>query len=165
MSEDLIEQSPNEHTLEDEELLRAYVGKKANYYLRKWEKFVEGSYRSWNPASFFLSAFWLGYRKMYGYFIIYLVILSMEGIVSRIIVGHDTNFVSIILSLIVGLLGNHIYYFFAKRKIKKMKTKGMSDEELKLALAKVGGTSWKFILFLFLFCIIYGIIIAILFPK
>src|SRR5258707_862516 len=48
--------------------LRAFVGRRAVYYLAKWRGVLAGSgtETGFNLAAFFLSAIWLPYRKMYG---------------------------------------------------------------------------------------------------
>src|SRR4051794_37527119 len=46
--------------LDDNDLLKAFVGeKKHSYYLGKWDK---NEHRSWNWAAFFGTLLWLGYR-------------------------------------------------------------------------------------------------------
>lgn len=49
-----------------ESLQRAYIGQSADYYIGKWrEMAATGKPNNWNWAAFWLSAFWLAYRKMW----------------------------------------------------------------------------------------------------
>src|SRR5699024_2104593 len=44
------------------DLVNLYVGDQSGYYQTKWKK----RKISWNWPGFFVSLFWLGYRRMYG---------------------------------------------------------------------------------------------------
>lgn len=46
--------------------LRAFVGRRADYYLSAWAPRLEGkSDFRFNLAGFFLSVFWMSYRRLY----------------------------------------------------------------------------------------------------
>ena len=50
----------------DEERLRAAIGPRADYYLRRWREMdAAGKSVSWNWAACFANMFWLAYRKMW----------------------------------------------------------------------------------------------------
>ncbi|WP_158589616.1 MULTISPECIES: DUF2628 domain-containing protein [Clostridia] len=49
---------------DDNDLLR-FVGKRKNYYARKWERMENTNGISFNVCSFLFGFLWLGYRKMY----------------------------------------------------------------------------------------------------
>ena len=52
---------------EAEQELRAYIGPNADYFLVKWRQSdATNKPNSWNWAAFFLTVFWLAYRKMWG---------------------------------------------------------------------------------------------------
>src|SRR5437763_465451 len=52
---------PNTTGETEEEMLRRFVGKKSNYYLKRWSSASNPSKKSgWNWAAFFLTVFWLG---------------------------------------------------------------------------------------------------------
>ena len=52
---------------EAEQAQRAYIGPSADYFLAKW-RYADATNKpnSWNWAAFFLTVFWLAYRKMWG---------------------------------------------------------------------------------------------------
>lgn len=69
-------------------LYEAAIGEKCqNYYVSKFEDFDEqgpGLHASWNWAAFFFTGYWALYRKMYVWFVAWLVALTFMGILSKI---------------------------------------------------------------------------------
>ena len=46
--------------------LEKFVGKNSDYYVRKFEEMqITGNKISWNWPAFFISGYWMLYRKMY----------------------------------------------------------------------------------------------------
>lgn len=140
---------PNEtrHTydqgsISDEELLRAFVGEeKKDYYHNKWQK----GKRSWNWASFFLTLFWVGYRKMYGvialvlgFFIVFDLVVALMGVDSLSL----NNGIGIALAVCLGMVGNQMYKGHALKKINKLKAEYGNTEALVQAVKSHGGKSW-----------------------
>ena len=141
--------------IDDEELLRAYIGK--NY-----EKITT---KSFNIAAFFFTTLYMCYRKMFIYglllFIGYLAIsITLSIITQNIII---TMIISIALNIIIGLFFNKIYLSHVKKKIAIIKANDpqKSNEELKTLCTKKGGTS-GFQLFWGILAQIAVIIIAII---
>ena len=64
---------------QNEELYRAAVGaKKAGYYLPKFNSFDQGQSKvTWNWPAFFVTFFWLLYRRMYGLAVGYLFLVPL----------------------------------------------------------------------------------------
>ena len=117
----------NSNLINDEELLKAFIGK--NY-----EKITT---KPFNFSGFFFTTFYMFYRKMFGYGILVFLI-------GFIILSFINNFiVTIVLNVLIGLLVNKIYLFYAHRKIAKIKAKnpGKNLNELKNICASKGGTS------------------------
>lgn len=129
-----------ELTIEDKDKIRAFVGKKYDVYFRKWG-FINGevslsnphSKISWNWASCLLGAFWMGYRKMYAEGMIYTVILMTISSLLR--VADKFTLLDIVSAIILGLIGNHLYFHKMKRDLAKLENDNIDT------ISKAGGTS------------------------
>jgi len=104
----------NEHVaLPDEERLRAAIGPRADYYLRKWREMdAKGKAYDWNWAACFLNVFWFAYRKMWGP----MVAMGLLYVVTSPFLDptHKTllKIVLVVLvgaSFVTGSLGNRLY--------------------------------------------------------
>lgn len=117
----------NINSINDEELLKAFIGK--NY-----DKITT---KSFNFAGFFFTSFYMFYRKMFGYallvFLLNLIVLNIT----------NNYFVTIVTNILVGLFVNKIYLSYGKKKIEKIKSTNsqIGIEELKEKCAIKGGTS------------------------
>jgi hypothetical protein len=133
--------------------LRAFVGPKFDYYLRKWAPKLEDPSADcgMNWAAFFLSGFWFPYRKMYAAtFILYGVSLALaivQQVVFVAVIGTATVpagvglIVNIAVALVCGLYGNTWYLAHAQRKIAAAHAQGFQGDHLMYHLARTGGTS------------------------
>ena len=111
----------------DEELIKSFIGK--NY-----EKIIN---KKFNLAGFFFTTFYMLYRKMFLYSILlFIIMLVTVNIV-------DNIFIIILFSVIVGLFVNKIYFYFANKKIAKIKLQNPQKHinELKEICSSKGGTS------------------------
>ncbi len=113
--------------LSDEELLRCFVG-------NNYDKITK---RPFNFAGFFLGTLYMFYRKMFLYA---LILFTGSLIISSVI---NNYFISLLFNVLVGLLVNKVYLYYAKQKIAKIKANnvGKSPEEIKSICASKGGTS------------------------
>lgn len=120
-------QNIESNQINDEELLRVFIGK--NY-----EKITT---RPFNFAGFFFTSFYMFYRKIFGYaLIVFLLNLVVLNIVNNFLV-------TIAFGVLVGFFVNKIYLSYAKKKIAIIKASNpqKSFEELKTLCANKGGTS------------------------
>jgi hypothetical protein len=129
----------------DEEALKLFVGEKASYYLPKW-KLIEttGKKKSWNVAAALFTAFWMAYRKMYLYALIFLGVGIIWGIAELGLGSNRTTnlVISVVLMMCCAMLGNWLYYSHAKKKIAEIKREYPEPEVQKNEMIKAGGTSW-----------------------
>ena len=139
----------------DEEAdLRAVVGPNADFYLASWRQAAAGRDGGFgfNRAAFFLSYFWLGYRRMYwpavGLFAIMLAESLLEELVFCVLLGFERP--PIILGLIVGFTlavvcgacANRWYLAHVRQVISDVR-RGNPDEPVdRAALRARGGTSF-----------------------
>lgn len=146
--ENVIDYNKVFDTIAKEEI-EAFIGKKSNsYYLDKWVNLkLSNKYVSWNWWAFFLSSYWLLYRKMYlwGFITIVINFVSIGGVV----IG-ETIIPPLVLSIIMGLFGNSIYYNHAKEKIYKVKKKNLSKENELKTIKKRGGINLALALIMFI---------------
>lgn len=153
--------------------LEVFVGTNYPYYNRKWKKSQEKK-PSWNFAAFFLSIFWMGYRKMYLpiifmlvlFFIIDLLFYFLNGgQITDSMVNTTDSSIATGISVMMGLYGNYFYYMHAKRKVHAIHSEGLPEKERDTKLRKQGQTSWLGVLFVFIGLLVYGFLSAMLFPT
>jgi len=127
------------------DLWSAYVQSKIDYYIPKFIEFKTlGKKVSWNWAAFFFAPYWLAYRKMLGLgiFMGLLQLLPLIGI---------------LVYILIGMYGNHIYYKDTTDAVKKaLLESNYLNADPKTILYAKGGTSVGniFIVFIILFVIV-----------
>lgn len=133
-----------------EELYRAAVGEsKAHYYVPRFQRFDEGASRvSWNWPAFFVSFFWMLYRRMYGPALIYwfawpTVMVMLGGLISALLgplAGGITYGVLILAQLIlVPMFANALYHWHIRSRIKSAAGGAPSHEAVVERLGRNSG--------------------------
>ncbi len=144
------------------EKYRIFIGKNADYYLKKFEVFEKtGSSLSWNWAAFGFGIFWMVYRKMYLYAFLSMLLIFFINIleVSLRLSPLLSFFLSLWLWVGFGLFGNYLYYLHVKKKVMEIIIQYPKEDEQKLILEKEGGTSWLSVfIFVFIFILASGIL-------
>lgn len=120
----------------NEERLRAAIGPRADYYLRRWREMDERSRSvSWNWAACFLSLYWFLFRKMWLaaalFFVANIVVSLVPGVIP--IPSKYVVLMLIGLTFVTGSYGNLLY----RRQIEKRVAGPATLEELRAR----GGTS------------------------
>jgi len=132
-------------TGERDQLLRAYVRENHDYYLAKWYAMdATGSKNSFNIAAFFLTAFWLLYRKMYGYgfgligafFVLNLLSLAISPALSPFI-----TLLALSAAGYVGFMGNSLYRNQAEAAVARAMAMSPDPSARMHMLAQEGGTN------------------------
>lgn len=135
----------------DKELYGAAIGvDKTSYYLPKFERFARnGSLVSWNWPAFFLSFFWLLYRKMWLWATLYLLlpwpVFLLIGFISAFtthwlfICGYIAYYIGI--WLILPMYANALYFGHVREKVVQASSSIKAPERLIGYLAGQGGTS------------------------
>jgi hypothetical protein len=134
--------------------LRAFVGPKFEHYLRKWHPRLEDPQNgdvgiSW--VAFFITAWWMGYRKMYAPMLIYLFVSSsvMLGLHAVFILGLNQSnapllavcIATVLIQLVCMLYANAWYLQHALGQVNRLKNSGYKGNELLMQAARRGGTS------------------------
>ncbi|MEC2073395.1 DUF2628 domain-containing protein [Alkalihalophilus marmarensis] len=169
ISENSVRLGVENHSKSIEE---AFVGKNyTKYYKRKWNEMDEKKRQtSWNFAAFFLSLFWLGYRKMYRYiFIIMGLFLAVDLLIFLAASGDEAmvmrlnNSVGMGLAVATGLFGNYMYRLHMNKQIELTAASTTDPEKQKAMLRKKGGRSWIGVVNTVLIFIGYLIVTTVLF--
>jgi hypothetical protein len=131
-----------------------FVGRKADYYLKKWAPRLEDPQADvgMNWAAFLLTGLWLAYRKMYAAAFIFFGAAVLERFSEEVVfrglmrlpsVPMGVNLIySLAAAIICGLFGNAWYLAHARRKIADAHAQGLEGEQLLFALSQRGGTSF-----------------------
>jgi hypothetical protein len=123
----------------DENTIRNFVQINPDYYLEKWKTMAStGSKVSWNWASFLGTILWLGYRKMYFFAFISILLVSISAFKS---LGILRSLLPLGIWIGVGIFGNYLYGRYTYNKLLKLKI-AFSDENIfKEQSTKSGGTT------------------------
>ena len=114
----------------DDDLLDAAIGPvNKSYYRPKFDRFaaLQGSV-SWNWPAFFVTIFWMLYRRMYAYAVLVWFVLPVVLIVVAGLVGGISGDASASIStyyllhaiigfIVIPMFANRLYYRHATRKI------------------------------------------------
>ena len=178
---DLIYRTPEAETAvgpDSDDLYAAYVGeKKADYYGRRLMRFeAEGSMISWNWPAFFVTGWWLLYRKMWlnaalYWFALPIALSLLTGIITGVtgnpVLGVGLYYGSyfVIGFIVVPMLANWLYYKHVGKKVDKVSYMLSSDEHRAAELARIGGTSRSVAILIPAIIILIGILAAIAIPA
>lgn len=134
--------------------LQAFVGPKADHFLRKWLPRLEDPERgdvgiSW--ICLFFPVLWFGFRKMYKPAALMLVATAALAVLQQLLfvnvlklaaVPPGSNIiVGLMPNLVCALYGNAWYLNQAETAIAQARREGLVGEQLLWAVARRGGTS------------------------
>lgn len=140
-----------------EEALAAFVGD--NWLYGYKDKFLQFSKPGtgiigFHVVAFFVTALWLLYRKMWGSFLIYWLLMGALGAMSGALARNNpgTGFeyagliITVIMMFVTALFADRLYFNHARNTISKIlrKSSGDSREITLQKIAKSGGTSKAF---------------------
>ena len=119
---------------------KMFVKDNVEYYNRAWER----EYK-WNWAAFFLSYFWLGYRRMYSLIFallgINLLIIFTLCVIDFELYNSLYDLIAIGFWIFLGLAGNKLYKRKAEKTIIHVSRLRLSEEDELTELEKRGGAS------------------------
>ena len=165
---------------EDEELYRAVIGpRNQDYYWRHFSKFIgeNKTSMSWHWPAFFVTFYWLLYRKMWmpalAYFFLPYPVMLVLGVIIGLSGGSEavTSLVSLLyvaaIFFVPPLFANAWYFNRCKKQILNGSAATRSRERLIGELSGRGGTSsvWLFIFLIFGFVAFVGILAAVSIPA
>lgn len=149
--------------------------KKAGYYLPRFERFdLKGVSVAWHWPAFFVSFYWLLYRKMWGWALLYFFI-SMVITVIEVALPPGLEFVSGLLYVmywagifvLFPMCANALYYRHVKKKIENVRSLSCDkDKKLRMVAAEGGTSSAAMVAVLIIvFIAVVGILAAIAIPA
>lgn len=122
--------------------LKILVGTKLDYYIPRFNNMkAQDKKSSWNWAAFFVTPYWLMYRKMYGYGIAVLI----AQLVILMIDSSFLYFAALCGYIAIGIYGNFLYMRFLENKI--VQTQNTSEPFRTMYLAKNGGVNVAAVVF------------------
>ena len=125
-----------------EQEARLFVGKKSDYYIKKWGTAKEsGKNLGMNWPGFLFSLFWLGYRKMYLNVFYFLCGFFVLDIAQYFIPIDIYRVVGTTTSMLIGVMGNLLYYKHMKKKNDSIKEQ-YNDITIERKIIDIGGASW-----------------------
>jgi hypothetical protein len=141
-------------------LIRPFLGKKADYFISKFEIIAKNK-TCWNWAAFLFGPAWLAYRGMYKYAAVSLAPICMLGVIDLLLPIPNLFFTvtNIGTVLVIGRFGNTFYKKHTENQINKIKSMGLS-EDAKIAFAAHKGE--PSLLKGFLFIIIPWVLLVII---
>ena len=107
-----MENTITKNNTTEEDLMRAFIGKN-----------LESLAQSFNFAMFFFGPYYLLYRKMIGYGIVFFIITLPLNIIVANSQSYYYFFVLLLVNGIAAAAVNKLYYNFALRKVKKLQAK------------------------------------------
>ena len=112
--------------IDNNELLKTFIG-------NNYDKITT---RKFNFAGFFFSTLYMFYRKMFGYGLLLFAL-------NFIILNFTNYIVYLVFCVVVGLLVNKVYLYFANKKINKIRLSNPQKgiQELKSICSVKGGTN------------------------
>lgn len=130
------------------DLLRAFVGPGADYYLDVAQDFRDGVRYRYHIPAFFLGVLWMLYRKMYAVFFITVLVLTLEQQLEKLgfpqleKIPAWNVLLNLITASVIGFLANRWYLSHALDKIAEVQALNLPDEQTLAELRRRGGTSW-----------------------
>jgi Tfp pilus assembly protein PilE len=157
----------------EEEAWSAFTGGKADYYLPRFARLARGGGAAWHWPAFFITWWWLLYRKMWAwaalYFFLPYLFLFALGVVAGVAgVGGGAEHVGEVLVwgwlayvagsfLLPPLLANRLYFNHARSVIATARAQRGSNEQVLARIEARGGTSHIALIIVVLFAFIAGI--------
>lgn len=155
-----------------EEYYETAVGyKNTDYYLPRFARFdAEGSGATWNWPAFFVSFYWLLYRKMWLWALVYFLLplpLNLLGLWSQAVYMGASLAYLVAVCIVFPMYANALYHNHVKKKIANAQAYTADRNKQLHLLAAEGGTSaaaW-IVLLLVLAVFVIGVLAAIAIPA
>jgi type II secretory pathway pseudopilin PulG len=164
----------------DDEAWRAAIGpKNTDYYLPRFEaRHASGAAARWHWPAFFVTFYWLLYRKLWGWALVYFiapyVVFFMLGILAAAagasgarVVGPLVLLATLGFFIVPPLVANQLYFARCKTLIERQRSVARSREHLLAQVEARGGTSHIVLIIVGVFVVIalIGMLAAIALPA
>jgi len=133
----------------DEEVRAAVIGPSSTmYYLGAFDRIARGEGSGWNWPAFFVTWYWLLYRKMWVPALVYFFAPAIVNIFLLAVIGASPVAGGLMLLVWLaawligpGMLANGWYYRHCLARIRDVRARGGSKEQVMARLEAAGGTS------------------------
>lgn len=159
----------------DEEMREAFVGSSNTlYYLGAFDRVARGEGGGWNWPAFFITWYWLLYRKMWLPALLYFFLPGIVNVFLLAVIGASPVFGAVmwlcwIAAWLIGppLMANRWYYRHCLNRIREVRARGGSKDQILARLEAAGGTSNIAIIIVAVVCVLFipGILAAIALPA
>jgi Tfp pilus assembly protein PilE len=161
--------------LTEDEAWAAVVGNaNTDHYLTRFERLARGEGGGWHWPAFFATWYWMLYRKMWApallYFFAPWVGMMIIGAAAAAAPGlavllYVAQWLAVLL--VPGLMANAWYYKHCQNKMREVRARGGSKDQMLARLEAAGGTSSVAVIVLAVFGVIaaIGILAAIALPA
>jgi hypothetical protein len=136
-----------------EQEIRAFVGPRAGYYLKKWQASLVGAETGtgFNWAAFLIAGLWLPYRKLYRITFVFYGIILLESILEEVlfvlVLGKPETprglglLIGLLAGIVCGAFGNPWYLSHTRKVISEVQSLGLPEDAHLETLCRRGGTS------------------------
>jgi hypothetical protein len=146
--------------------------KNLGYYLAKFQAFDEmgpGLHASWNWPAFFFTGFWALYRKMYGWFVAWVFILTFFGMAGRATLNSQEGAVWVGVANLAVVLGfaaiaNSLYHAKIKSRIDSARQVASDAAQVNRRLSSSAGVN-AWVTYTFGWIPVLGIVLAVALPA
>jgi Tfp pilus assembly major pilin PilA len=159
----------------DDEVRSAVIGPSSTlYYLGAFDRIGRGEGSGWNWPAFFVTWYWLLYRKMWVPALIYFVVPTVINIFLLAVIGASPVVGGLMCMCWLaawligpGMLANGWYYRHCLGKIRDVRARGGSKDQVLARLEAAGGTTpvGVIIAAVLSFLILPGMLAAIALPQ
>ena len=130
--------------------LKLYIGEQYDSFIKNHQ------IRRWNFSGLVFGMFWLAYRKRY---LLVSIFILIDILVSFLFHDHLWYWLvfAALMHLYIGKSGNLLYMAGTKKHIKQIRIKNShcDEREIERLLTRKGRTSWKFILPLLIYFVLF----------
>jgi type II secretory pathway pseudopilin PulG len=148
--------------LTEEEAWSAVVGdSNAHYYLERFERLSHGESGGWNWPAMLVTWYWLLYRKMWVGALVYFFVPSLVGGVISAVMRSAALPAMVAwwaaLFIVPAVMANGWYFRHCQKKIRDVRARGGSKEQMVARLEAAGGTSNIVVIIVAVFAFVAGI--------
>ncbi len=149
----------------DEEAWAAVIGdSNTHHYLTRFERLARGESGGWHWPAFFVTWYWMLYRKMWLPALLYFLSPYIFTMVAGIVAAASPVMFGVLIVawwlgvfIVPALMANSWYYKRCQNKIRDIRARGGSKDQMLARLEAAGGTSNILVIVLAVLGIIAGI--------
>ncbi len=161
--------------LTEEEAWAAVIGDaNTHHYLTRFERLAHGDGGGWHWPAFFVTWYWMLYRKMWVPALVYFIAPYVFAVVFGVVAAGSPAVAGVLylawaFAWLIGpgMMANGWYYKHCMKKIRDVRARGGSKDQMLARMESAGGTSGVLVVILAFLGIIFvvGILAAVALPA